>query len=174
MTELNWGTNLFYFILSCCIYAAEYGVSNNVVLSLSHWRSHISLHITAFTSVMGWTYIDILHSPASLPVENVNNEHTLASNVQSISLFMHSSFTISLLLSYDGLLFGEVLRACSLTRLFALASNWKSLEGCLSKPGPQAKPSRHNLCVCITTVPQGFSLHAQRTKPTHFTQWRVN
>lgn len=99
----------------------------------------------------------------------------MASNVHNKSLFMHSSFTISLLLCYSGLIFSQVLRACSLTRLFALASNWKSPVGCLSKPDPQAKAQPlQPLCLrhhCAIT--QGFSLHAQRTKPTHFTQWRV-
>lgn len=105
-----------------------------------------------------------------------NTEHMMASNVHNKSLFTHSSFTISLLLSYGSLVFSEVLRACSLTRLFALASNRKKPRGLPVKakthkaktPLPQP-PSLHRQCA----ITQRISLHAQRIKPTHFTQWRV-
>ena len=78
------------------------------------------------------------------------------------SLFKQPSLIISLLLSYNSLVFSEVLHACSLTRLFALASNCESPEGRLSKLNPQTKTmSASPLCHHTN------SLTAQSENNTH-------
>lgn len=81
----------------------------------------------------------------------LTTNHSLSSH---LSLYLY-------LWSYNGLVFSQVSHACSLTQLFALASNCESPEGCLSNLNPQTKTTSASLLCHHTNTP----LHSQTITP---------
>lgn len=112
-----------------------------------------------FTFIMAEKHICSLSFSGKTSTSILNKRWRLMLTKKSLHYLF--SFTTLLLPRYCSLVFSEVLRACSLTRLFAIEWSWKKPSRLPVKATPTGKNS-----VCIT---QGISLHAQRMKPTHCT-----